>query len=62
MKLIESDRISLYDYVMHFYIHLLTKTEMINYKQCSKLSFYSVHCSGAEVYKLCTRGFSYALL
>ena len=32
MKLIESDRISLYDYVMHFYIHLLTKTEMINYK------------------------------
>ena len=35
-----------------YYIHI----------QCSKLSFYPVHSSGAEVYKLCTRGFSYALL
>ena len=32
VKMIESGRISLYDYVMHFYAHLIKKNEMVNYK------------------------------
>ena len=32
VKIIESGRISLYDYVMHFNLHLMKKKEMVNYK------------------------------
>ena len=30
--MIESERICLYDYVMHFYVYLTEKNEMVSYK------------------------------
>ena len=38
VKMIESVRISLYDYVMHFNLHLMKKNEMVN----CKVSFFTL--------------------
>ena len=32
VEMFESGGISLYDYIMHFYVHLTEKNEMVNYK------------------------------